>query len=429
MKEQTSIPKHKITRAAKLMGSGAKIGVNYVKYAAKKTLTGNDDKSDFHEATAKESYKTFSKLKGAPLKLAQMLSMDSNLIPEQYANEYSQAQYSAPPLSYPLVVKTFLEEMGEKPTEIFDEFSKNAVAGASIGQVHKATLDGKEYAVKIQYPGVAQSLHSDLAIVKPMAMKLFNIDAKSIEPYLNEIKARLLEETDYVRERETSERLIAQSQDLSNTHFPEYSEELSSRRILTMSWVEGEPLDVFAEREESQELRDKIAQAIWDFYHHQIHNMQVFHADPHPGNFIVKDGELYVLDFGCVKKLPKDFYSEYFKFMDPEIVHDDEAFTMLLYHFGLLVKQDKPADVKLLKSLFKESVILLARPFEQGEFDFGDESYFEELAEFGERTRDDKQLKSLNQARGSAHALYLNRTYFGVYNICGMLKAKVKTVR
>ena len=200
MKEQTSIPKHKITRAANLMTSGAKIGASYAKFALRKAITGNEDKSDFHTKTAKESYKTFSKLKGAPLKLAQMLSMDRNLIPAQYADEFSKAQYQAPPLSYPLVVKTFQQEMGKGPKDVFDVFSDSAVAGASIGQVHKARIGDEEYAVKIQYPGVAQSLNSDLAIVKPLAMKLFNIDAKGLEPYVQEIKNRLLEETDYIRE-------------------------------------------------------------------------------------------------------------------------------------------------------------------------------------------------------------------------------------
>lgn len=427
MKEQTSIPKHKITRAAKLMGSGAKIGASYVKYAAKKTLTGNADKSNFHETTAKESYKTFSNMKGAPLKLAQMLSMDNNLIPEQYVSEYSQAQYSAPPLSYPLVVKTFLEEMKKKPKELFDDFSQHAVAGASIGQVHKATLGGTDYAVKVQYPGVAQSLHSDLAIVKPMAMKLFNIDAKSIEPFMEEVKSRLLEETDYILERSTSETLIAQSRHLPHTHFPTYRADLSSKRILTMSWIEGEPLDQFAEREQSQELRNKIGQALWDFYEHQIHALNVFHADPHPGNFLIKDNELYVLDFGCVKKLPVDFYRDYFQFMDKEVVENPKAFSDLLYHFGLLLPSDTPQDVKILTKLLHDSIALLSRPFEQEVFDFGNESYFEELAAFGEQTREDKHLKKLNQIRGSADALYLNRTYFGVYNICGMLGAQVQT--
>lgn len=411
------------------MGSGAKIGVSYAKFAIKKAITGNDDKTAFHESTAKESYKTFSNMKGAPLKLAQMLSMDKNLIPAQYADEFSQAQYSAPPLSYPLVVKTFQQEMGKGPREVFDTFSKSAVAGASIGQVHKATLDGEDLAVKIQYPGVAQSLNSDLAIVKPLAMKLFNLDAKSIDPYLEEIKARLLEETDYVRELEVSEDLIEKSKHLPLTHFPSYKKELSTERILTMSWIDGVQLDKYAEGEEDEEKKRKIAQAVWDFYHHQIHTLNVFHADPHPGNFLIKEDELHVIDFGCVKQLPKEFYDRYFELMDPTLLESDREkdFLEILYYFDLLLESDKPRDIELMSNLFRESISLLSRPFHEGEFDFGDESYFEELAEFGERTRLNKEIQALSQARGSAHALYLNRTYFGVYNICGSLKSKVKT--
>jgi len=122
MKEQTKIPKHKLGRAASLAGAGMKVGVNYLKYRSKKALTGNDDKTEFHEKTAADTYKTFSKLKGGPLKLAQMLSMDKSMIPAQYADEFSKAQYSAPPLSYPLVVKSFQREMSKSPTEIFDTF-------------------------------------------------------------------------------------------------------------------------------------------------------------------------------------------------------------------------------------------------------------------------------------------------------------------
>jgi predicted unusual protein kinase regulating ubiquinone biosynthesis (AarF/ABC1/UbiB family) len=429
VKEQVSIPKTKITRAANLVGSGAKIGVYYAKYAIKKALTSDSDKSDFHEATAKETYRTFSKLKGAPLKLAQMLSMDRNLIPAQYADEFAKAQYSAPPLSYPLVVKTFQQEMGKGPAEVFDTFSKSAVAGASIGQVHKASLGDEEFAVKIQYPGVAQSLNSDLAIVKPLAMRLFNIDAKSIEPYVEEIKARLLEETDYERELKTSEDLIERSKDLPNTKFPRYHKNLSSKRILTMSWIDGVQLDQYAIQEESQEKRDKIAQAVWDFYHHQIHTLRVFHADPHPGNFLIQGDDLVVLDFGCVKELPETFYQDYFKIIQPDILklENRDYFVKMLYQFDLLLKSDSPEDVKMMTNLFAESIELLSRPFVKGEFDFGDQGYFDELIAFGEKTRKDSHIQSLNQARGSAHALYLNRTYFGVYNICGLLKAKVKT--
>lgn len=411
------------------MGSGVKIGANYAKFSVKKVVTGKTDKTAFHEATAKETYKTFSSMKGAPLKLAQMLSMDKNLIPEQYADEFAQAQYSAPPLSHPLVVKTFQKEMGKSPKDIFDTFTKSAVAGASIGQVHKASLNGEELAVKIQYPGVAKSLNSDLAIVKPLAIQLFNLDSESIEPYLEEIKSRLLEETDYIREREVSERLIAQSSHLPFTHFPSFRKDLSSQRILTMTWIDGMPLDKFAESDAPQDIKNRIAQAIWDFYDHQIHTLHVFHADPHPGNFLVKDGELYVIDFGCVKTLPEDFYQKYFKLMDPEILstENEEEFHASLRYFNLLLEKDTVREMEIMTKLFRESISLLSQPFYEGEFDFGDDEYFQELADFGERTRLDAEVKKISQARGSAHALYLNRTYFGIYNLCGMLQAKVQT--
>ena len=106
MEEQTKIPKNKIGRASELARTGIQVGVNYLKYKAQKTITGNDDKTAFHETTARQTYDTFSKLKGGPLKLAQMLSMDRNLIPDQYADQFSQAHYNAPPLTYPLVVTT-----------------------------------------------------------------------------------------------------------------------------------------------------------------------------------------------------------------------------------------------------------------------------------------------------------------------------------
>ena len=117
------------------------------------------------KANAKDSYETFSKLKGGPLKVAQLLSIDRNLIPKAYRDQFQQAQYSAPPLSFPLVVRTFTREFGKHPDEMFDSFTRIAVNAASIGQVHRAEKDGKTYAVKVQYPGVAESLKSDIRLV------------------------------------------------------------------------------------------------------------------------------------------------------------------------------------------------------------------------------------------------------------------------
>ena len=427
MKEQTSIPKHKIGRAAKLAQAGVQVGVNYIKYQAKKSITGNDDKTNFHAATAKQTYSAFSQLKGGPLKLAQMLSMDQNLIPKQYVTEFSQAQYSAPPLTYPLVVKTFIKELGKKPTDIFDTFTQKAASGASIGQVHKANLDGKDYAVKIQYPGVADSVRSDLAIVKPLAMRLFQLDSKSLEPYMKEVEEKLLEETDYCLELERSLELIKKSQHLPLTNFPGFYPENCSRRILTMDWVPGVQLDTYTEADTDPKKKQALGQALWDFYHHQIHELRLFHADPHPGNFKVHNNELWVLDFGCTKSLTDKFYNDYFALMNPEVINSDSKFEATLFSVGLLLDSDTPDEKQKLLQVFKESVELLSRPFLHGHFDFADEKYFQELADFGERTRDDKELSDLSTSRGDANALYLNRTYFGLYNLMGSLKTQIKT--
>ncbi len=427
MKEQTSIPKHKLSRAASLAGAGIKVGANYLRYRGTKAFTGRDEKAKFHERTAADTYKTFSKLKGGPLKLAQMLSMDKSMIPEQYVDEFSKAQYSAPPLSYPLVVRTFQRELGKNPTDIFDTFTRNAAAGASIGQVHKARIDGHEFAVKVQYPGVADSLHSDLAIVKPLAMRLFHMDAKSFDPYLKEVEEKLLEETNYELELQRSMELAEKSVGLERTRFPRYYPEYSSHRIITMDWVEGVPLDVYAASEVPQSEKNAIAQALWDFYAHQVHNMRVFHADPHPGNFLVKDGELWVLDFGCVKELSDEFYEGYFKLMEPEVFQNLENLRPALYGVDLLLEEDDEATISKLLEVIQESIILLNRPYMEGEFDFSETSFFDDLADFGERMREDKQLQSINAARGKTDSLYLNRTFFGVYNLMGMLKATVNT--
>ncbi|MEM7603223.1 MAG: AarF/UbiB family protein, partial [Verrucomicrobiota bacterium] len=173
--EQTSIPSGKASRIAALAGAGAKVGVNYLKHYGKRAVGGGDDRTNLEEANAGAVYDTFSRLKGGPLKLAQMLSIDKNMLPDAFRTQFAQAQYSAPPLSYPLVVRTFKREFAKGPLDLFDAFSKSARHGASIGQVHQAIKGEKTFAVKVQYPGVADSLHSDLAVVKPVALQILGL--------------------------------------------------------------------------------------------------------------------------------------------------------------------------------------------------------------------------------------------------------------
>ncbi|MEP3969705.1 MAG: AarF/UbiB family protein, partial [Nonlabens sp.] len=165
MKTLDKIPTSKIGRTTELVKTGAKIGANYIKYYSKKAVNPSMDRSSLDEDNATDIYDGLKSLKGSALKVAQMLSMDKSLLPGAYVEKFSLAQFSVPPLSAPLVRKTFKKYQGAFPEEIYDTFSKDSVNAASIGQVHKATKDGKELAVKIQYPGVAESIGSDLAMV------------------------------------------------------------------------------------------------------------------------------------------------------------------------------------------------------------------------------------------------------------------------
>tara|TARA_R110002050_G_scaffold83381_4_gene178213 strand:+ start:13048 stop:14370 length:1323 start_codon:yes stop_codon:yes gene_type:complete len=428
MKEQDKIYSSRSQRTGKFISTGAKIGRNYLKHYSKKLISGEDNQEELQERNAEDVYDALSNLKGSALKVAQMLSMDQGLLPQAYTTKFAQAQYSAPPLSYPLVVKTFQQHFQKAPSEIFDEFSRNSVAAASIGQVHKAKLDGKNLAIKIQYPGVANSIHSDLKMVRPVVGAMFNISQTEISHYLSEVEERLLEETDYQLELKRSREITEACAHMEGLEFPRYYEELSSPKVLTMDWLDGHHLDKFLALNPSQEIRNKIGQVIWDFYDFQIHNLQQVHADPHPGNFLFQeDGTVGVIDFGCIKELQEDFYRKYFQIMKPAISDDEEEFSDLLYQLEFLLKSDKTEEVSHFKEIYKEVLELLGRPFFSETFDFSDKSYFEKIYAMSDIFKNDKMVKNAKAGRGPKDAIYLNRTYFGLYSMLHSLGAKVIT--
>lgn len=430
MKEQLSIPTSKVQRAAKFVKTGAKVGGNYIKHYSKKILDPDLSKDELDKDNAEDIYGSLSELKGSALKVAQMLAMDKNLLPQAYQNQFAMAQYSAPPLSYPLVVKTFQQYFGKGPTEIFHKFSKNAVNAASIGQVHEAYLGDKKLAVKIQYPGVANSVSSDLKLVKPFALRLFNLSEKELGQYLDEVESKLLEETDYDLELRRSKEITGACSHLQNLVFPDYYPEYSSDRIITMDWIEGKHLKEFLADDPAPEAKAKIGQALWDFYDHQVHSLRQVHADPHPGNFLMQpDGKLGVIDFGCVKEIPEDFYQGYFKLIRKDIVKNKKEIEQAFLDLGIIFQTDSEKDKQFFINVFKEMISLLGRPFHSEEFDFADDAYFTEIFELSERLSNMKELKNSRQARGSRHALYINRTYFGLYNLLNDLKVKVKTTK
>lgn len=426
MKTLDHIPTGKIERASKLVTTGVKLGGNYIKYIGDKIVDPDNAREKLDEENAKDIYDGLKSLKGSALKVAQMLSMEKNLLPSAYVERFSLAQFSVPPLSGPLVRKTFKKYFGEYPEDHFDTFATQSVNAASIGQVHLATKSGKKLAVKIQYPGVANSIGSDLALVKPVAIRMFNLKGQDTEKFFNEIEGKLLEETNYELELKQSLEVKQACENIPNLRFPNYYPELSCEKILTMDWMEGIHLSEYAKDNDIQEKNNCLGQTLWDFYMYQMHILKSVHADPHPGNFLITEqGELVAIDFGCIKQIPLEFYTPYFELANKEAINDLDFFTEKITELEILRPDDPPKAKEYIVALFHEMLSIFTQPFHEDNFDFSDEQFWGKIARISDRLANDEYLRKLNGNRGSKHFLYINRTFFGVYNLMHDLKAKI----
>jgi len=430
MKTIDYIPTSKISRASKLMQTGAKVGVNYLKFYGDKMINSEvDAKERLNKSNAADIYNGLKNLKGSALKVAQMLSMEKNILPSAYVEKFSLAQFSVPPLSPALVLKTFKRYFGKSPNEIYDTFNATSENAASIGQVHRAEKDGKKLAVKIQYPGIAGSISSDLAMVKPIAMSMFNIKGKGSDRYFKEVEDKLIEETNYLLEIKQSQEISKACAHIPNLLFPTYYEALSTEQIITMDWMTGLHLSEFTKENTDQEKSDKLGQALWDFFMYQIHILKKVHADPHPGNFLItKNNELVALDFGCIKEIPNDFYVPYFELVNPEMINNPTIFKEKLFELEILREDDSKEEIVFFTGMFHEMLTLFTQPFQQEEFDFSDPVFFQKIAALAESYAKSTELKNMNGNRGSKHFIYINRTFFGLYNLMYDLKAQHVTI-
>lgn len=424
-KEQNSIPVTKVQRSAKFVSTGFKVGGNYIKHYSKKLFNPELTTDELNLNNAADIYESLSELKGSALKVAQMLSMDKNMLPKAYSDKFSQSQYNAPPLSGPLIVQTFRKLFGKSPDQIYDKFDLRSTNAASIGQVHKAELNGRKLAVKVQYPGVGDSISSDLKMVKPFAFRLLGMSEKELAIYMKEVEDRLLEETDYELEVRRSIEFSKACSGINNIVFPEYFPELSGKRIITMSWIEGLHLKEFLNTNPDQELRNQIGQALWDFYNFQQHELRAVHADPHPGNFLITpDGKLGCIDFGCIKVLPDEFYYPFFSSTSTALMENKEETIKAFRQLEMILPDDRADQVDFFYILFKEMIGLFARPYMTDSFDFGQDDFFTSLYGFGEKVA---RMPEFRQARGVKDFIYVNRTNFGLYNLLHELKANIDT--
>jgi predicted unusual protein kinase regulating ubiquinone biosynthesis (AarF/ABC1/UbiB family) len=189
--------------------------------------------------------------------------------------------------------------------------------------------------------------------------------------------------------------------------------------------MKGEHLSEFVAHNTDQEKSNKLGQALWDFYMFQIHNLKKVHADPHPGNFLIsKNADLIALDFGCMKTIPNDFYIPYFELADKNCIDNPQLFTEKLYELEILKTNDSTQEIRFFTKMFHELLSLFTKPFHSEEFDFSNPEFFSEISEMGQRYSKSTELRKMNADRGSTHFIYINRTFFGLYNLMFDLKAQ-----
>lgn len=281
----------------------AKVGANLsgagLSFAANRVFGG--DKGD--ERIAKALAEALGRSKGPLMKVAQMVSTIPDFLPAEYADELSKLQAHAPAMGWPFVKRRMRAELGPGWQGNFLEFGKEAAHAASLGQVHKATLnDGREVACKLQYPDMSSAVESDVAQLRTL-MGLFNRLDGSIDPseMLVEIGDRLREELDYEREAAHMKLYGLMHAGSERVTIPEPIDPLSTSRLLTMTWHEGQKLTDFEDA--PQDVRNQIAQNLFWTWWKPFTQYAVIHGDPHLGNYQVTDGgnRLNLLDFGCIR--------------------------------------------------------------------------------------------------------------------------------
>jgi predicted unusual protein kinase regulating ubiquinone biosynthesis (AarF/ABC1/UbiB family) len=427
---QDHIPQSKLARGGAFLKTGARVGGTYLAGAVKRGLGAKTSDEALQERVATQLLQGLTKLRGTALKIAQVMSLDDSVLPPAMQRVLAQAQHSVPPMSGPLVVKVFTSTVGQPPGKVFQRFNTEATRAASLGQVHEAWLEGRRLAVKIQYPGVAATIQSDIKMAKQLARvavssmprSVANFSAQELEPYFAEVEARLMEETDYALELQNSQAFAQQCQGLPGVVFPEYFPHLSGDRVLTMEWLEGLHIDDFLATQPSAELRRTAAQHLWNYYEHQLHRLHRLNTDTHPGNFLFRpDGTVAVLDFGCVKTVPPHIYHALNEMMQPGCYDDPTRLEPVLRDTDILRPTDPPATVAHITALFGNMLRAMGEPYARGRFNFNNPEWQQRVLETG------MELKQLKEVRGSKDLIFVNRTYYGLYAILRRLDVEIDT--
>lgn len=425
-----SMPQSQLARSGVVGSTVMKIGFGKLKTKAKRRFLSNKDQLAVqdvqHDEEAEILFNAIAQLRGTAVKLAQLLGMETELLPERIRSELAKSYHQVPPLNRVLVNKVLEAELGDQPEKLFKSFNHIAIAAASLGQVHRAELhSGALLAVKIQYPGIDLTIESDLNLLRIMVPGGIKLLPKRIRPTIDviensisEVGARLREETDYQLEASNT-RWFGENVQIDGVRIPKVIDEFSSDRVITTELLEGLHLDEWLATNPSQDVRNLAAQRIHNTFVHSALNLRRMHADPNPGNYLFQDdGTVGLIDFGCVKTFSNQFVDNLPELLRgfcagnlKKILADYEA-------IGMKITADDNVDFESVLTQFRD---WLAEPFLADSYDFKvHKDYTSKGYELMHQLSEMPTIEKVQE-----DFIFFERTVYGLFKIFERMEATV----
>src|SRR6266850_870982 len=414
-------------RALGMASMGAGIAGSYVGYLLQRAFLG-EAKGKLklkatHVRAARRMADEMQALRGPAMKLGQMLSLQTSVLPDEILSQLATLQMEAPGMHPSLVRVQVKGSLGREPEEIFKHFSAEPFAAASLGQVHHAvTRESQRVAVKIQYPGIRRAIENDFTLFRTFS-KPAQASGHIPKSAIDEIEEQIIAETNYQREADNIAFLAEQLAPLSFVKVPRVLREYSSDKVLTMSLMTGRHLEDFLAPRPSQRLRNELAAHLFELFHFQVYEVGALHADPHWGNYLFNDdASISLVDFGCVKYLSPESVA----YLRSVCLYPGSTgsadFRQLLETYYAQAGEKLLPDARRALIRFADNFYRKVYPPEPGQhqlFDFGDAAFLQDFL---------RESRNLFRTKGViTEFIFMGRAEMGLYQTLHRLKARVPT--
>jgi predicted unusual protein kinase regulating ubiquinone biosynthesis (AarF/ABC1/UbiB family) len=416
------VPTTRLRRFAALGTLQAKIGAAYLFHWLRGWFAGVEENrrqlAETHWRTAVRVLDTMSYLRGAVMKAGQTLANFPDIAPREFIDTLESLHFDAPPMHWSLLREMVYADLNQDPEEVFERFEQRAFAAASLGQVHRARLaSGEEVAVKIQYPGIARTIQSDfrnlLLLLLPSRL---TGDWEYVRDQFDDLRARLEQETDYVREAAYLQAARELFRESDGIVVPRVYPEFSTARMLTMERLSGVHLREFVAGGASQEQRNEVARKLVRAWYRLMYAGRLFYADIHPGNFLVlDDGRLGLLDFGFFMALDNEDW-ERFRRMDRPITTGRREDRLVALKEWSDIRDD---EIERLRLSDEYADWCWRSRYLGGEFDFGDEADFRQGIDLF------TEMMRRRYARARPNTPVISRCQFGLRSVLYLLRARI----